>query len=90
MDFNGRNLGTSKQASELIGVSPATIRSWLRKGWISAIRVGGGQFLFDLDTVAAMVRKYPIDEQVAAAPEFTDEQINQIRLLLHSGGHDAT
>ena len=88
MDFSGRNLGTSRQASELVGVTPATIRNWLRKGRISAVRVGGGHFLFDLDSVAAMVRKYPlrIDEQVATAPEFTPEQINRIRLLLHTGG----
>lgn len=92
MDVN-RNLGTSKQAQELVGVSSATLRNWLHRGLISGVRVGRGRFMYDLDSVAAMRVEYPlqphVDQLAAAAPEFTPEQINQIRLLLHSGGDAA-
>ena len=90
-----RNLGTAKEAAALVGVAPATLRNWLRQNLISAVRVGPhGKFLYDLDSVAAMRIEYGaaaeqrIRELVAAAPEFTPEQVNKIRLLLHSGGGD--
>jgi DNA-binding transcriptional MerR regulator len=94
-----RNLGSAKQAAAIHGVTQATVRNWLRQGLISAVRVGGGAFQYDLDSVAALRIEYPRDnvderirELVEGAPEFSAAQINKIRLLLHAGGgaHDAT
>ena len=86
-----RNLGTAKQACVVAGVGPATLRNWLRKGLISAVRVGNGPYQYDLDQVAAMRVEYPradVDQQirelVEGAPEFTPQQVNRIRLLLHA------
>ena len=91
MDAIRRNLGTAKQACEIAGVSPGTLRNWLHDGLIGAVRIGPrGRFLYDLDSVAAMRVEYGaiaderIREIVAAAPEFTPEQVNKIRLLLHA------
>lgn len=87
-----RRLGTAKEAAALIGISPGTLRNWLRQGLIRAVRVGPrGKFLYDLDSVEAMHIEYNRDidqwirELVAAAPDPTPEQINRIRLLLHAG-----
>lgn len=86
-----RNLGTAKQAAALAGVTPSTVRNWLRQGLIHAVRVGSGPFQYDLDSVAAMRVEYPrgdvdarIRELVNAAPAPTTKQINEIRLLLHA------
>ena len=86
-----RNLGTAKQACEVAGVTPSTLRNWLRQRLISAVRVGNGPFQYDLDEVAAMRIEYPradVDEQIRelvdGAPEFTPRQVNRIRLLLHA------
>jgi hypothetical protein len=92
--------GTAKQACEVAGVgSASTLRNWKRKGLISAIRVGGGAYLYNLAEVKAMVVAYPrdvderISELVQDAPDFTAEQIGKIRLLLHAapdqGGGDS-
>jgi hypothetical protein len=96
---SGRNLGTAEQACAVAGIkSYATLRNWLRKRLISAVRVGNGPYLYDLDDCARMRVTYPradadeaINELIANAPEFTPEQINRIRLLLHSApsGGDA-
>jgi hypothetical protein len=87
----GRNLGGAKQASAVAGVTPSTLRSWLRNGLISAVRAGNGRYQYDLDSVAAMVVEYPRDsadeairDLVDGAPEFTVAQVNRIRLLLHA------
>ena len=47
--------------------------------------------MYDLDEVAAMRIEYPradvdqrIRELVDSAPEFTPQQVNRIRLLLHA------
>jgi hypothetical protein len=87
-----RNLGTAKQALAAAGIKdPATLRAWVRRGLIHAIRVGNGPYRYDLDEVAAMVVTYPRDdvderirELVENAPEFSAEQVNKIRLLLHA------
>jgi DNA-binding transcriptional MerR regulator len=86
-----RRLGTAKQACAIADVHPATLRSWLRQGLISGERIGNGPFRYDLDQVAAMRIQYPcadldarIREIVAAAPDFTPQQVNRIRLLLHA------
>jgi excisionase family DNA binding protein len=79
-----RNLGTVKQACDIAGVTPGTIRNWLRQGLISAVRVGNGAFQYDLDQVAAMRVEYPcattdevIRGLVDAAPEFTPSAAQQ-------------
>jgi hypothetical protein len=90
-----RNLGTAKQACAVAGVkSAATLRKWVNQGFIRAERVGNGRYKYDLDDIANMRRVYPrreeIDERIAelicGAPEFTDEQIAKIRLVLTAGG----
>jgi DNA-binding transcriptional MerR regulator len=90
-----RNLGTAKQACEIADVAPSTLRHWLRQGLIHAVRVGNGPYRYDLDEVAAMRVEYPRDdvderirELVENAPEFSTEQINRIRLLLHATAAD--
>lgn len=100
MNVNSPNLGTAKQACEIAGVTPSTLRNWLRQGLISAVRVGSGPFRYDLDQVAAMRVEYPcatveqrIRELAAAAPELTPQQITKVRLLLNApagGGDDVT
>jgi predicted site-specific integrase-resolvase len=92
VDATHRNLGTAKQACEVgRGVAYSTLRNWLRRGLIHAVRVGNGPYQYDLDDVATMIVTYPradvdarIRELVDAAPEPTAKQINEIRLLLHS------
>ncbi|HTX95103.1 MAG TPA: helix-turn-helix domain-containing protein [Mycobacterium sp.] len=86
-----KNLGTAKDACALAHVNRSTLRGWVRRGLISAVRVGNGPFRYDLDEVAAMVIEYPRDdvderirELVDGAPDFTPQQINRIRLLLHA------
>ena len=87
-----RRLGTSKQACAAArGVAPSTLRAWVRRGLIHAERTGDGPYRYDLDEVAAMVVEYPRDnvderirELVEGAPEFSVEQLNKIRLLLHA------
>ena len=91
-----RNLVPAKVACADVGVAPGTLRNWLRHNLISAVRVGPrGRFLYDLDSVRAMriecgagaeerIREH-IRELVAAVPDLTDEQVAQIRPLLHAG-----
>jgi hypothetical protein len=94
--LSDRNLGTAKQACAVAGVTPATLRNWLRQGLISAVRVGNGPYRYDLDSVAAVCVEYPradvderIRELVDTAPELTPQQINRIRLLLHAAPAEA-
>jgi hypothetical protein len=87
-----RNLGTARPACAAAGIkSYATLRQWVRQGLIHAVRVGNGPYRYDLDECAAMRIEYPradadeaIRELIANAPEFTTEQVNRIRLLLHA------
>ena len=85
--------GTAEQAAAIHGVSGATVRNWLARGWIRAVRVGGGPYMYDLDSVEAMRIEHPcrdLDARIAElaenAPEFTARQVNQLRLLLRAGG----
>jgi MerR HTH family regulatory protein len=87
-----RNIGTAKQACAIADVAPSTLRNWLRDGLISAVRVGPrGRIWYDLDDVASMRvevgknAEQRIRELVDSAPEFTLDQVNKIRLLLHAG-----
>jgi hypothetical protein len=92
--LSGRNFGTAKQASTVGGgVTPPTLRKWVRAGLVRAVRVGNGPYRYDLDSVAAMVVEYPcpdpdvderIRELIEAAPELTPRQVNKIRLLLQT------
>jgi excisionase family DNA binding protein len=86
-----RRLGTVAQASKLAGVSPAIVRRLLREGRITGVRVAGGNFQVDLETVEALVVEYPrrdLDERVRqiidAAPELSDAQVNRLRLVFES------
>jgi DNA-binding transcriptional MerR regulator len=91
-----RRLGTVKQAAALTDVSTQTVARWARQGLVSTVRVANGRTRYDLDDIEALIVERPskarqetiaaaIAETVAAAPEFTDEQSERIRVLLHSG-----
>jgi hypothetical protein len=87
---------TAKQACEIADVAPSTLRNWLRQGLISAVRVGNGAYRYDPAEITAMIVTYPRDdvderirELVEGAPEFTPQQVNRIRLLLHSAPAEA-
>lgn len=92
-----RNLGTASAALQAAGIkSPSTLRNYVRRGLIHAVRIGTGPFRYDLDDCRALRVEYPltnvgqrITELVTAAPEFTPEQINQLRLVLHVGSPKA-
>jgi hypothetical protein len=82
---------TAKQACEIADVAPSTLRNWLRQGLISAVRVGNGAYRYDPAEITALIVEYPradvdarIRELVEGAPEFSAEQLNRIRLLLHA------
>ncbi|OBY30479.1 hypothetical protein ACT18_17700 [Mycolicibacter kumamotonensis] len=47
----------TKQAAELLGVSEATLRKWVRDGMIPAVRIGKKLLRFDPKDLAAVVRK---------------------------------
>ena len=71
------------------------IRNAVKDGTVRAIRVGGPRrTLVHVDDVHGLVTKVDRDinerirELVSAAPEFSDTQITQIRMLLGNGGDD--
>ena len=43
---------TTEQAAEYAGVSPATIRGWVLKGWLDPVRRGAKPLRFHYDDVA--------------------------------------
>jgi predicted site-specific integrase-resolvase len=43
---------TTEEAAEIAGVSPATIRGWVLKGWLSPLRRGAKPLRFRYDDVA--------------------------------------
>jgi len=32
---------TTGEIAELLGVAPTTVRFWIKKGWLDAVRIGG-------------------------------------------------
>jgi hypothetical protein len=87
-----QNLGTASEAQAIAhGVSRVTLRRWLERGWIRGVQVGG-KTLYDLDTVAQMCRpvgkltdeeRVAIAELVAASDDPSDEQVSQVRAIIH-------
>jgi excisionase family DNA binding protein len=51
-----RDLISTGQAAEMLGVSEKTIRSWADKGELPCVRTPGGQRRFSPVTVAALLR----------------------------------
>jgi excisionase family DNA binding protein len=51
-----RDLITTGQAAERLGVSPQTIRRWADDGSLPSVRTPGGQRRFSPVTVAALLR----------------------------------
>lgn len=47
---------TTEEASEVAGVSPATIRGWVLKGWLEPVRRGAKPLRFHYEDVARVQR----------------------------------
>jgi hypothetical protein len=87
-----QNLGTASEAQAIAhGVSRVTLRRWLERSWIRGVQVGG-KTLYDLDSVRALVQpkgkltdeeRAAIADLVADSPDPTDEQIAQVRAIIH-------
>lgn len=43
---------TTEEAAEVAGVSPATLRGWVLKGWLTPVRRGAKPLRFHYDDVA--------------------------------------
>ncbi len=91
------NLGTFAEAQAVLPrpVTRTTFSAWVKRGWITAYRMGG-KTLYDLDSVRAMVRpigklsdaeRTQIAELVADSPDPSDAQIAQVRSII--GGAQA-
>jgi hypothetical protein len=88
---------TSAQARELIAsvaapVTDTTLRTWLARNWIRGLKVGPRRYLFDRDSLLAMIQpvgalngeeRAAIAELVANSPDPTDEQIAKVRSIIH-------
>lgn len=49
---------TTDEAAITAGVSPATIRGWVLKGWLSPVRRGAKPLRFEYDEVARVQREH--------------------------------
>jgi excisionase family DNA binding protein len=49
---------TLEEAAELAGVSVATLRAWIARGWIAPVRFGVRPLRFRYDDVAAAQRSH--------------------------------
>jgi hypothetical protein len=90
--ISGRNLGPAAAARKVAHVSNTTLRTWLDRGWITAVRVGPRNYLYDLDSVAAMIQpvgplsddeRVGIAKAVAKSPDPTPEQLAKLRGIIH-------
>jgi len=82
------------EASKQTGISPRTIRRYIAKGELAAIRVGPKILKVDLDEVRALIRPVSVPpdaleqrmkELIAQAPPLSDEQRERIAALLRRG-----
>jgi excisionase family DNA binding protein len=48
---------TSREVAERLGVTPDTVRSWYRRGYIPAMRAGQRPLLFDFEAVTEALRE---------------------------------
>jgi hypothetical protein len=87
-----QNLGTLAEAQAIAPVSRTTFSTWIKSGWVRAVRVGPRKTLYDLDSVRQMVRpigalsdeeRAAIAELVADSPDPTDAQIAKLRSIIH-------
>lgn len=49
---------TTDEAAEIAGVKPATIRSWVMRGWLEPVRRGAKPLRFRYDDVARVQREH--------------------------------
>ena len=47
---------TTNEAASRLGLKPATIRRWVRKGSLPAVRLGSRTLRFDLDAIVGGAR----------------------------------
>jgi predicted site-specific integrase-resolvase len=52
---------TTEEAAEIAGISPATIRGWVLKGWLTPVRRGAKPLRFNYDDVAQVQREHRSD-----------------------------
>lgn len=49
---------TTEEAAQFAGVQPATIRSWVLRGWLEPVRRGAKPLRFRYDDVARVQREH--------------------------------
>ena len=67
------------EVCRLYGVYPTTVRKWQQDGRIKAIKTPGGQRLFDLSTIQALMDQTPPIETIST-PQSTQENILYCRV----------
>lgn len=60
---------TSKQAAELLMVSPVTVREWVRKGLLPAVSTAGGHRRFLLEDLRTFAAAHGIPMDTESAPQ---------------------
>jgi excisionase family DNA binding protein len=58
---------SSKQAAELLGMSPKTVRSWARRGLIVGVRLGGRDWKFRASDLEAAFERALTSQRAPAA-----------------------
>lgn len=57
----GKILIKTKELSGLVSISQYNIRKYVREGILPAYKVGGRDYLFDLDEVLEVIKSKPVN-----------------------------